>query len=105
MALSLQTSAELASLGFKIYTGKIVGVAVIREIGPVAIALSFAGRAGSGITSELASMALGHQIDMIRVFGISISKKIIAPRIIGSMVMLPILTITGTSLPSLADTL
>jgi phospholipid/cholesterol/gamma-HCH transport system permease protein len=39
MALSLQISAELAELGLKMYTGKIVGMAIIREIGPVAIAL------------------------------------------------------------------
>lgn len=95
MALSLQTSSELADLGLNIYTGKIVGLSVIKEIGPVAIALGFAGRVGSGMTSELASMALGHQIDMIRVFGISPAKKLVAPRIISAVIMLPLLTIIG----------
>lgn len=95
MALSLQTSAELADLGFNLYAGKIVGASVIREIGPVVIALGFAGRVGSGMTSELASMALGHQIDVIRVFGISILKKLIAPRVIASVIMLPLLTVIG----------
>jgi phospholipid/cholesterol/gamma-HCH transport system permease protein len=95
MALFLQTSAELASLGFDIYAGRIVGISIIREIGPVAIALGFAGRVSSGMTSELASMALGHQIDMIRVFGISLSKKLITPRIIAAVLMLPLLTIIG----------
>jgi phospholipid/cholesterol/gamma-HCH transport system permease protein len=95
MALSLQTSAELSDIGFNIYTGKIVGLSVIREIGPVAIALGFAGRVGAGMSSELASMVLGHQIDIIRVFGVSPSKKLVAPRIIGSVTMLPLLTIIG----------
>lgn len=95
MALSLQTSAELAAIGFNLYTGKIVGISVIREIGPVAIGLGFAGRVGSGMTSELASMALGHQIDVIRVFGVDVARKLIAPRIIGSAIMLPLLTVIG----------
>lgn len=95
MALSLQTSAELAAFGFNLYTGKIVGVSIIREIGPVAVALGFAGRVGSGMTSELASMALGHQIDVIRVFGVDVAKKLVAPRIIGSVIMLPLLTVIG----------
>jgi len=52
MALSLQLSAELSRLGMKMYTGKIVGISIIREIGPVLTALVFAGRVGSGIASE-----------------------------------------------------
>lgn len=95
MALSLQISAELASLGLKMYTGKIVGVAIIREIGPVAIALVFAGRAGSGMTSELGSMILGHQVDIMRVHGVNPVKKLVTPRVIGAVFMLPILTVIG----------
>ncbi|HDO36053.1 MAG TPA: ABC transporter permease [Nitrospirae bacterium] len=95
MALSLQISAELSVLGLNMYTGKIVGVAIIREIGPVAIALSFAGRVGSGMASEIGSMVLGHQVDIIRVFGVDPVKKIVTPRVLSAIVMLPVLTIVG----------
>ena len=95
MALSLQISAELSSLGLKMYTGKIVGVSIIREIGPVAIALSFAGRVGSGMASEIGSMVLGHQVDILRVFGIDPVKKLVTPRVISCIVMLPVLTVIG----------
>ncbi len=95
MALSLQISAELSSLGLKMYTGKIVGVSIIREIGPVAIALSFAGRVGSGMASEIGSMVLGHQVDILRVFGIDPIKKLVTPRVVSSVVMLPVLTVIG----------
>jgi phospholipid/cholesterol/gamma-HCH transport system permease protein len=95
MALSLQISAELASLGLKMYTGKIVGVAIIREIGPVAIALVFAGRVGSGMASELGSMMLGHQVDILRVHGVNPIKRLVTPRIISAILMLPVLTIIG----------
>jgi phospholipid/cholesterol/gamma-HCH transport system permease protein len=95
MALSLQIATELSSLGLKLYTGKIVGISIIREIGPVAVALSYAGRVGSGMTSELGSMVLGHQVDMIRVFGMDPVKKLVTPRVVSSTIMLPLLTVIG----------
>lgn len=95
MALSLQLSAELSSLGLKMYTGMIVGISVIREIGPVTAALVFAGRVGAGMASELGSMILGHQVDTLRVFGVDPIKKLVTPRIFSSLVMLPSLTIIG----------
>lgn len=95
MALSLQLSAELSRLGLKMYTGKIVGIAVIREIGPLVTALVFIGRVGAGQTAEIGSMILGHQIDTLRVYGIDPIKKVVTPRVIASVVMLPCLTIIG----------
>jgi len=95
MALSLQLSAELSLLGLKMYTGRIVGFSVIREIGPVTAALVFAGRSGAGIASELGSMILGHQVDTLRVFGVDPLKKLVTPRILSCLVMLPALTIIG----------
>jgi phospholipid/cholesterol/gamma-HCH transport system permease protein len=98
MALSLQLSAELSSLGLKMYIGKIVGVSIIREIGPVMTALVFAGRVGSGMASELGSMILGHQVDTLRVFGVDPVKKLVTPRILSSLIMLPALTIVGDAI-------
>jgi phospholipid/cholesterol/gamma-HCH transport system permease protein len=95
MALSLQISAELSEMGLKMYTGKIVGLSIIREIGPVAIALSFAGRVGSGMASEIGSMILGHQVDIMRVHGVNPIKKLVTPRVISAIIMLPALTIIG----------
>ena len=98
MALSLQISAELSELGLKMYTGKIVGLSIIKEVGPVAIALSFAGRVGSGMASELGSMTIGHQVDILRVHGVSPLKKLVTPRVISSIVMLPVLTLIGDAI-------
>lgn len=93
MALSLQIAAQFATLGLQMYTGRVVGISIISEIGPVASALVFAGRAGSGMASELGTMVLRHQVDTLRVFGVDPVKKLITPRIIGSIIMLPALTI------------
>jgi phospholipid/cholesterol/gamma-HCH transport system permease protein len=101
MALSLQLAAELSGLGLKMYIGKIVGVSIIREIGPVMAALVFAGRVGSGMASELGSMILGHQVDTLRVFGVDPVKKLVAPRILSSLIMLPALTFIGDAISML----
>jgi phospholipid/cholesterol/gamma-HCH transport system permease protein len=95
MALSLQLSAELSRLGLRMYTGKVVGLSIIREIGPVLTALVFAGRVGSGMASELGSMILGHQVDTLRVFGVDPVKKLVTPRIVSSLIMVPALTFIG----------
>jgi phospholipid/cholesterol/gamma-HCH transport system permease protein len=95
MALSLQLSAELSRMGLKMYTGSIVGISIIREMGPVVTALIFAGRVGSGMASELGSMVLGHQVDTLRVFGVNPVKKLVVPRLLSSIIMLPILTVIG----------
>jgi len=95
MALSLQLSAELSRVGLKMYTGKVVGISIIREIGPVLTAVVFAGRVGSGMASELGSMVLGHQVDTLRVFGLDPIKKLVVPRILSAILMLPVLTIIG----------
>ena len=98
MALSLQLSAELSILGLKMYTGRIVGLSIIREIGPVLTAMVFAGRVGSGIASELGSMILGHQVDTLRVFGVDPIKKLVTPRVLSAIVMVPVLTIIGDAI-------
>ncbi len=95
MALSLQLAAELSVMGLKMYTGKVVGISIIREIGPVAAGLVFAGRVGAGMASELGLMILGHQVDSLRVFGVDPIKKLVTPRLLSSIVMLPALTIIG----------
>jgi phospholipid/cholesterol/gamma-HCH transport system permease protein len=98
MALSLQLAAELSTLGLKMYTGKIVGISIIRELGPMVVALVYSGRVGAGIASELGSMVLGHQVDTLRVFGVDPIKKLVTPRVITAIIMLPVLTIIGDAI-------
>ena len=98
MALSLQTSSQLAVLGLDMYTGNIVGLSIITEIGPVSIGLSFAGRVGSGMASEIGAMAIGHQVDVLRVFGVDPIKRLVIPRMLACLIMLPLLTVIGDAI-------
>lgn len=93
MVLALQSSVELANFGADIYIGNLVGASMVRELGPVLCALMVAGRSASGIAAELGSMRVTEQIDALQSFGTDPIKKLVTPRLIAGLIMVPVLTI------------
>jgi phospholipid/cholesterol/gamma-HCH transport system permease protein len=91
--MALQFGYGLAKFGGKLYVPRIVCLAILREMGPVFTSLLVAGRIGSGIASEVGSMKVTQQIDAIRALGTSPIKKIVIPRLLASLIALPILTL------------
>jgi phospholipid/cholesterol/gamma-HCH transport system permease protein len=93
MVMSLQFGFGLERFGGKLYVPKVVGMSILRELGPVLTCLMIAGRAGSGIASEIASMKVTQQIDAIRALGTDPLKRIVIPRILALLIMTPLLTV------------
>lgn len=93
MVLALQSSVELSKFGADVYIGNLVGASMVRELGPVLCALMVAGRAASGIAAELGSMRVTEQIDALQSFGTDPIRKLVTPRLIAGLIMLPVLTI------------
>jgi phospholipid/cholesterol/gamma-HCH transport system permease protein len=93
MVLALQSAVALQRFGAEIYVGTLVGASMVRELGPVLAALIFAGRVGSGIAAEIGSMRVTEQIDALQSFGTDPIKKLVTPRLLAGLIMLPILTI------------
>jgi phospholipid/cholesterol/gamma-HCH transport system permease protein len=93
MVLALQTAYALTRFGAKPYVGSIVGLAIVRELGPVLAALMVGGRAGAGIASELGSMQVTEQVDAIRAMGADPVQKLVLPRVLAITLGLPLLTI------------
>jgi len=91
--MTLQFGYGLARFGGKLYVPKIVALTILREMGPVFTSLLVAGRIGSGIASEVASMKVTQQIDAIRALGTSPIQRIVIPRLLAAMIALPILTV------------
>jgi phospholipid/cholesterol/gamma-HCH transport system permease protein len=91
--LALQMSNELAEFGSKNYLGRIMAIAIIRELGPVLTGLMVAARVAAGITAEIGAMKSSHQLDALNSFGVDPIKKLAAPRLIALIFMVPILTI------------
>src|SRR2546428_12498471 len=96
--LTLQTSKTLTTFGAVSFTGSLVSVSLVRELGPVLSALMVAGRVGSGMASELGSMLVTEQINAMRALGTDPIKKLVVPRILATIAMLPVLTIVADTL-------
>lgn len=95
MVLALQSGVVMARFGAKMYVGTLVSTSMIREMGPVLVALMVAGRVGAGITAEIGSMKVTEQIDALRALGTNPIKKLVATRVVATVIMLPILTVIG----------
>ena len=91
--LGIQSESALRQYGAVSLTGKLVSLTLIRELGPVLSALMLAGRIGSGIASELGSMVVSEQISAMRALGTDPSRRLVTPRVIAMIIMLPLLTI------------
>ncbi len=93
LVLTIQTGPTLAKFGAESWLPAMVAVSIIREIGPVITSLIFAGKVGSGIGAELASMKVTEQIDAMKVSGTNPYKYLVVTRIVSATLMLPILVI------------
>ncbi|OYU94796.1 MAG: ABC transporter permease [Bacteroidetes bacterium B1(2017)] len=93
LVLTIQSRPTLAEFGAESWLPAMISVSIVREIGPVITALICAGKVGSGIGAELASMKVTEQIDAMEVSGINPFKYIVFTRILASSLMLPLLTI------------
>lgn len=95
MVLALQSSVELSTFGASIYIGNLVGASMVRELGPVLTGLMVTGRIGSAIAAELGSMRVTEQIDAMESLGTDPIKKLVTPRLVATMIMLPALTVVA----------
>lgn len=98
MVMALQTALSLPSIGVKYYIGAVVSKSLVRELGPVLTALIVGGRIGAGMTAEIGTMKVTEQIDALRAMAADPIKKLVAPKLIASLIMLPSLTLIGDAL-------
>ncbi len=98
LVLALQTTYGLGRFGAKAYVGIVVSLSMVRELGPVLTALLVGGRVGSGITAELGAMKVTEQIDAMRALGANHIKKLVVPRVLSAMLVLPLLTVLADAL-------
>ncbi len=98
LVLTMQLRPSLILYGVESQLPVMVGIAIVREIGPVITALIFAGKIGSSIGAELGSMKVTEQIDAMEVSGTNPFKYLVATRVAAATLMLPVLTITGDAI-------
>lgn len=95
LVFTLQSRPTLMEFGAESWMPSMVSISIVREIGPVIIALICAGRVSSGFGAELGSMRVTEQIDAMEVSGTNPFKYLVVTRIMATTLMLPLLVIYG----------
>ena len=93
MVLALQSSYGFSMFGANGLVGVIVTLSMTRELGPVLTSIMVTGRAGSAMAAEIGTMRVTEQIDALTVMALNPIKYLVAPRVVASFFMLPVLTI------------
>ncbi len=91
--LALQSGYSMENFGAKQFIGSLVGLSIARELGPVMCAILLAGRVGSAIAAELASMKVYQEIDALETMNIPPARILVLPRLAAVLVMMPVLAI------------
>ena len=93
IVLSYLSSEQLRTFGAGIYVINIVGIGIIRELGPVLAAILVAGRSGSAITAQLGVMRVTEELDALNVMGIPAGVRLILPKVLGLAIAVPLLVV------------
>ena len=95
MVLAVQSYSQFAELGMATRLGVIVNYSVVRELGPVLAATMLAGRVGSAMAAEIATMRVTEQIDALACLGANPLRHLVVPRFLACMLLIPLLTIVA----------
>jgi phospholipid/cholesterol/gamma-HCH transport system permease protein len=93
LTLAFQSAYQLRQFGAAIFVANLMGVAVIREMGPLMTAILVAGRSGSSIAAEVSTMKVSEEIDALTVMGVDPLAYLALPRLCAILATLPLLTV------------
>ncbi|HSI53149.1 MAG: MlaE family ABC transporter permease [Ramlibacter sp.] len=96
VVLAYLTSQQLRQFGADAFIVNILGIALIRELGPMLAAILIAGRSGSAITAQIGVMRVTDELDAMRVMGISHSFRLVMPRAMALAIAMPLISVWTT---------
>src|SRR3954467_14978947 len=95
MVLALNSGITLDQFGARSMVGRLISASMVKELGPVLTGLMVSGRVGSGIAAELGSMLVTDQIAALRALGTDPVRKLVVPRVLAGLLMVPLLTVVS----------
>jgi phospholipid/cholesterol/gamma-HCH transport system permease protein len=98
MVLALNSGLTLDQFGARSMVGRLISASMVKELGPVLSGLMVSGRVGSGIAAELGSMLVTDQIAALRALGTDPVRKLVVPRVVAGVLMMPLLSILATGI-------
>jgi phospholipid/cholesterol/gamma-HCH transport system permease protein len=98
VTISYLSALQLRSVGADLYIINILGISIIRELGPVLVAVLVAGRSGSAMTAQIGVMRVTEEIDALTAMGVSRSIRVILPKILALTVAMPLLVLWAAAM-------
>ncbi|MBC8439547.1 MAG: MlaE family lipid ABC transporter permease subunit [Deltaproteobacteria bacterium] len=93
LVMAFQAAIPMRMFGAELYVANLIGIAMIRELGPLMTAIVLAGRSASAFAAEIGTMRINEEIDALTVMGLDPIRFLIVPRIIALTIITPLLTI------------
>jgi phospholipid/cholesterol/gamma-HCH transport system permease protein len=93
LIMAFQAAVPLRQFGAELFIANLVGLSILRELGPLMTAIVVAGRSGSAFAAELGTMKVREEIDALKTMGLEPVRFLIVPRVIAAVCMTPLLTI------------
>ena len=93
VVISYLTSLQLKAFGADVFIVNLLGISIIRELGPVIVAVLVAGRSGSAMTAQIGVMRVTEEIDALATMGISRSLRLVLPKVVALSIAMPLLVI------------
>jgi phospholipid/cholesterol/gamma-HCH transport system permease protein len=98
LVIAYQGAGQLARYGANIFVADLVGLAMLRELGPLLTAIVVAGRSGSAWAAQIGTMKVTEEVDALRTVGIAPLELLVLPKVLGLSIALPLLTIFADAL-------
>jgi phospholipid/cholesterol/gamma-HCH transport system permease protein len=98
VVLSYLSALQLRNFGADVFIVNILGMGIIRELGPVLVALLVAGRSGSAMTAQLGVMRVTEEIDALATMGVPRSLRLVFPKVVALAIAMPLLTLWATAI-------
>jgi len=96
LILALQSAAQLRQYGASIFVADLIAISMVREMGPIMTAIMIAGRSGSAIASEIATMQVTEEIDALKMMAINPVRYIVVPKVHAITICMPLLVTLST---------
>jgi len=98
LIMAYQAAVQLRQFGADIFVADLVGLAVVREMGPMMAAVVLAGRTGAAFAAQIGNMKTGEEIDALETLGIAPVEFLVLPRLVALTVMMPLLALYANCL-------
>lgn len=93
LVMAFQAAIPMRMFGAELYVANLIGIAMVRELGPLMTAIVLAGRSGSAFAAEIGTMRINEEIDALSVMGLDPVRFLIIPRVIAATLVTPLLAI------------